>query len=249
MTERLVYIVEDEPKIAALVSDYLRAANFNTRIFVDGRFVIEAVRTLSPDALILDLMLPVNDGMFICREIRKFSAVPVLMLTARVEESDILAGLACGADDFVTKPFSASQVVARIAALIRRAQGRLTTDPANVKYLIDDAGQRAAWHGHWLALSTSEFQILSAMMKHPGRIFSRDQLLNQLGDRAQESADRAIDSHIKNIRRKIAAIDAGATCVASVYGAGYRFEVDYMESYQKTPMRCMKNQRPSAIAK
>jgi two-component system, OmpR family, response regulator BaeR len=224
MTERCVYIVEDEPKIAALLNDYLRGAGFVTKIFVDGRFVVDAVRANPPAALILDLMLPVSDGMSICKEIRTFSAVPVLMLTARVEESDILAGLACGADDFVTKPFSASQVLARITALIRRAEGRVTTDPGSVKYMIDEAAQRVAWHGHWLALSTSEFQILKLMMKHPGRIFSRDQLLNQLGERAQESADRAIDSHIKNIRRKIATIDPEATCVTSVYGAGYRFE-------------------------
>jgi two-component system, OmpR family, response regulator BaeR len=226
MTERWIYIVEDEPKIAALLSDFLKSAGFATRVFVDGRFVIDAVRSLSPSALVLDLMLPVNDGMNLCKEIRSFSAVPVLMLTARITETDILAGLACGADDFVTKPFSATQVVARISALIRRAEGRVTTDPTNVKYMIDEAGQRVAWRGHWLLLSTSEFQILSVMMKQPGRIFSRDQLLNQLGDRAQESADRAIDSHIKNIRRKMIAVDSQANCVVSVYGAGYRFEVE-----------------------
>jgi two-component system, OmpR family, response regulator BaeR len=226
MTERLIYIVEDEPKIAALLSDFLKGAGFATRVFIDGRFVIEAVRTQQPAALILDLMLPINDGMSLCTEIRTFSAVPILMLTARVEEADILAGLASGADDFVTKPFSASQVVARVSALVRRAEGRVTSDPSSVKYMIDEAGQRAAWRGHWLTLSTSEFQILSAMMKQPGRIFSRDQLLNQLGDRALESADRAIDSHIKNIRRKMNAVDPEANCVASVYGAGYRFELE-----------------------
>jgi two-component system, OmpR family, response regulator BaeR len=224
MTERCIYIVEDEPKIAALLSDFLKNAGFATRVFVDGRFVIDAVRAEPPAALILDLMLPVKDGMSLCKALRSFSAVPILILTARVEEADILAGLASGADDFVTKPFSASQVVARVSALIRRAEGRVTNDPASVKYMIDEAGQRAAWHGHWLTLSTSEFQILSIMMRHPGRIFSRDQLLNQLGDRALESADRAIDSHIKNIRRKMLAVDPEANCVASVYGAGYRFE-------------------------
>ncbi len=224
--ERWVYIVEDEPKIAALLADFLRNAGFVPRVFVDGRFVVEVVRSHPPSALILDLMLPVNDGMNLCKEIRSFSAVPILMLTARVEEADILAGLASGADDFVTKPFSASQVIARVVAMIRRAEGRVTTDPTNVKYLIDDVGQRVAWHGHWLSLSTSEFHILSTMMKHPGRIFSRNQLLDHLGDRALESADRAIDSHIKNIRRKIAAVHSEANCVASVYGAGYRFEVD-----------------------
>jgi two-component system, OmpR family, response regulator BaeR len=221
---RTVFIVEDDAKIAALVADYLRSAGFVVRIFADGRDVVATVRSNPPDALILDLMLPASDGMTICAAIRKFSTVPILMLTARVEESDILAGLDCGADDYVTKPFSAKQVVARVMVLIRRSEGRVMADPAALLYWIDDEGQRAAWHGHWLPLSASEFHILAAMMKHPGRIFSRNQLLDQLGDRAEESGDRAVDSHIKNIRRKIAAVDREAKCIVSVYGAGYRFD-------------------------
>jgi two-component system, OmpR family, response regulator BaeR len=134
--------------------------------------------------------------------------------------------LDCGADDFVTKPFSPRQVIARIFALLRRAEGKLTTDSENALYSIDEAAQRIAWRGHWLMLSSTEFQILSVMMKHPGRIFSRNQLLDRLAERAMESADRAIDSHIKNIRRKIAAIDRDTGCVASAYGAGYRFELE-----------------------
>jgi two-component system, OmpR family, response regulator BaeR len=224
MGVRTVFIVEDDPKIAALVADYLRNDAFEVRIFVDGRDVVAAVRSCPPDAIILDRMLPASDGMTICAAIRKFSAVPILMLTARVDEADILAGLDCGADDYVTKPFSAKQVVARIKVLIRRSEGRTMSDPATLPFWVDDPGQRAAWNGHWLALSASEFQILAVMMRNPGRIFSRDQLLDQLGERAEESGDRAIDSHIKNIRRKIAAVDPDAKCVVSVYGAGYRFE-------------------------
>jgi two-component system, OmpR family, response regulator BaeR len=222
---RTVFIVEDDAKIAAVMADYLRAAAFKVRIFADGRDVVAAVQEHAPDALILDLMLPAGDGMSLCTSIRTFSAVPILMLTARVQEQDILAGLECGADDYVTKPFSVRQVVARIMVLIRRSEGRVTTDPATRPYMVDTAGQRVAWRGEWLALSVSEFHILAIMMKHPGRIFTRNQLLDQLGERAQESGDRAIDSHIKNIRRKIAVIDAEATCITSVYGAGYRFEI------------------------
>lgn len=224
--QRTVFVVEDDAKIAALIADYLRDAGFAVRIFGDGRDVVAAVKTHPPDALILDLMLPASDGMSICTTVRKFSAVPILMLTARVEERDILAGLGAGADDYVTKPFSARQIVARIGALIRRAEGRTMADPLSRPYLVDDEGLRAAWHGHWLPLSHSEFMIIATMMKHPGRIFSRDQLLDQLGERAQESGDRAIDSHVKNVRRKIAAVDPKAKCVVSVYGAGYRFDAE-----------------------
>lgn len=222
--QRMVFIVEDDPKIGALLADYLRAAGYDVRIIADGRMVVDLVRSVVPDAIILDLMLPVSDGMTICAAIRTFSAVPILMLTARVEERDMVAGLDRGADDYVTKPFSAGQVVARITALIRRSEGRMTADPATLPYMIDDEGARAAWRGHWLPLSLFEFRILAAMMKHPTRIFSRNQLLDHLGANADESSDRAIDSHIKNIRRKIVAVDPGAACVASVYGAGYRFD-------------------------
>jgi two-component system, OmpR family, response regulator BaeR len=221
---RRVFIVEDDRKIAALLADYLHSAGFDTRIFADGHGVVDGVRAQSPDAVILDRMLPISDGLTICQGIRQFSAVPVLMLTARVEEADVLEGLECGADDYVTKPFRVRQVVARISALIRRSQGRLTSNPAEQLFLIDDAAQRAAWRGHWLPLSGSEFQILALMMKHPGRVFSRNQLLDRLGERAQETTDRVIDCHIKNIRRKIAVVDPDATCVTSVYGADYRFE-------------------------
>ena len=221
---RMIFIVEDDPKIAALLADYLLAAGYDVRIFVDGRSVVDTVRSAPPDAMILDLMLPVSDGMTICAAVRTFSAVPILMLTARVEERDMVTGLDRGADDYVTKPFSAGQVVARITALIRRSEGRVTADPTTLLYMVDDDGGRVAWRGNWLPLSLFEFRILAAMMKHPTRIFSRNQLLDHLGASAEESSDRAIDSHIKNIRGKIVAVDPDAVCVASVYGAGYRFD-------------------------
>ena len=223
---RTIFIVEDDRKIAALLADYLANAGHQTRIFPDGRSVVDSVRAEPPSAIILDLMLPASDGMTICCELRKFSAVPILMLTARTDEADKLDGLDSGADDYVTKPFSAREVVTRVNAMIRRYEGRVTNDPAASKYLIDDDGQRIAWHGHWLPVSASEFQILAAMMKRPGQLFSREQLLDRIGEQSLESRDRAIDSHIKNIRKKLAAVDPDAKCIASVYGSGYRFEPD-----------------------
>jgi len=224
VSARIVFVVEDDPKIAAVLADYLRAVGHEARVFLDGRSVVATIRVAPPAAMILDLGLPGTDGMAICAAVRQFSAVPILMLTARVEEAERLRGLDGGADDYVCKPFAAREVMARINAMIRRAEGRVMRDPSALPWMIDDDSQRVARRGHWLDLSPCEFRILGAMMRSPGRVFTRDQLLNQLGDRALESGDRAIDSHIKNIRRKIAGMDEGAARVASVYGVGYRFE-------------------------
>jgi two-component system response regulator BaeR len=222
---RRVLVVEDDAKINAVLCDYLASHNYQPHPFRDGNGVVAAVRAEPPAAIILDLMLPGVDGMTLCSRLREFSAVPILMLTARVEEIDRLKGLDTGADDYVSKPFSAREVMARINALIRRAEGRVTVDPAAMRrYVVDEFGRRAAWNGHWLALSPSEFAILAVLMKQPGRVFSRDQLLDRLGDKTLEISDRAIDSHIKNLRRKITAVDPEARCVTSVYGIGYRFD-------------------------
>ena len=221
---RTVFIVEDDAKIARVVADYLARDGYATRIFHDGRSVVASVRRDRPAAVILDLMLPVSDGVTICRQLREFSTAPILMLTARVDERAKLEGLQCGADDYVTKPFSVAELVARVNALIRRAEGRLTTSLQDRPYFVDDEGRRIAWRGQWLDLSPSEHLILSAMLKQPGRVFGRGQLLDQLGEPAADTTDRAIDSHIKNLRRKMAEVDPAARCIVSVYGAGYRFD-------------------------
>lgn len=222
---RSVFVVEDDAKISALLSDYLVHNGHVPRVFSDGRGVIDAVRAAPPAAILLDLMIPAVDGMTLCSRLREFSAVPILMITARVDEIDRLRGLDIGADDYICKPFSAREVMARINGLIRRAEGRLTPNPAaGRKFAIDTAALRIAWHGQWLDLSPSEFRILAALMTQAGRVFSREQLLDQLGDRALESSDRAIDSHIKNIRRKIAAVDPDTNCLVAIYGVGYRFD-------------------------
>jgi len=224
MTRRTIFVVEDDFRIAGVLSDYLKASGHDARLFADGRGVVAAVRVAPPAAIILDLGLPGMDGMAICTAIRGFSAVPILMLTARVAEADRMRGLDIGADDYVCKPFGAREVMARINALIRRAEGRVSCDPGALPWFIDTEGQRIAWRGQWLDLSPSEFRILAAMMRSPGRVFTRNQLLDQLGDRAVDSGDRAIDSHMKNIRRKLAAVEGSAEVVASIYGVGYRFE-------------------------
>jgi two-component system response regulator BaeR len=222
---RVVFVVEDDRKIADVLRDYLIADGYAPRLFADGSGVLAALEEAPPAAMILDLMLPGMSGFAICERARAFSAVPILMLTARVDEIDRLKGLGIGADDYVSKPFSAREVMARVAALIRRAEGRVTSVVAEARpYAVDEAGRRIAWRGHWLALSPAEYAITAAMMQQPGRVFSRDQLLDRLGERADTSSDRAIDSHIKNIRKKFASVDAGAACIASVYGTGYRFE-------------------------
>jgi len=224
--QRRVFVVEDDPKISAVLRDYLIDAGYLAETFRSGPPALEAARDVPPDLLILDLMLPGMDGVAVCRKLREFSTAPVLMLTARIEERDRITGLGAGADDYVCKPFSAREVMARVAALIRRAEGRFggTTDTPPL-YALDTNRMRAAWKGVWLPLSPSEYQILAALMKQPGRIFTRDQLLDQMRVGYRDVSDRSIDSHIKNIRRKIQAIDPEASCVVSVYGMGYRCDV------------------------
>jgi two-component system, OmpR family, response regulator BaeR len=221
-----VFVVEDDAKIAGLVADYLKGAGYRVELFHDARSVIDRARAEPPQAVILDVMLPAGDGMKLCAGLREFSAVPILMLTARVDERDVLYALEIGADDYVTKPFSPRQVVARVGAMIRRADGRLTQQPRPEGFTVNEEAMRIAWRGEWLDLSPYEYRILAAMARFPERVFSRDQLLDALGRQSQDSGDRAIDSHIKNIRRKIAAVDPEACCVASVYGAGYRVALD-----------------------
>jgi two-component system response regulator BaeR len=223
--QRTVFVVEDDPKISAVLHDYLVDAGHRVEQFRTGPPALEAARQTPPALIILDLMLPGMDGVAVCKKLRQFSSCPVLMLTARVEERDRITGLDVGADDYVCKPFSAREVMARVAAMIRRAEGRFGIEAElAAPYLLDEFGLRAAWKGVWLNLSSSEYQILAALMKQPGRTFSRDQLLDQMGSGYREVSDRAIDSHIKNIRRKILAVDPEANCITSVYGVGYRWE-------------------------
>jgi len=220
---RQILVVEDDTKIAQLLLDYLHSAGFSARAVADGRVALGQIEAAPPDLLILDWMLPGLDGMAVCQAVRRFSDLPILMLTARVDEVDRLRGLDTGADDYVCKPFGPREVVARVRALLRRAEGRMTT--AAAPWTVEDAALRIAWRGQWLALTRLEFLMLRLLLSRPGRVFSRAQLLACVNGDPRDVSDRAIDSHIKNLRRKIEAAEPGCDCITSVYGMGYRFDV------------------------
>ncbi|MEI6803095.1 MAG: response regulator [Burkholderiales bacterium] len=221
-TPAYVLVVEDDAKIAQLLLDYLRNAGYEAHAVGDGKVALTHIAQRAPDVLVLDWMLPGLDGIEVCKAVRASSDLPILMLTARVDEVDRLLGLDTGADDYVCKPFSPREVVARVRSLLRRVQGRAST--AAQPWSVDEASFRIAWRGHWLALTRQEFLMLRLMLNRPGRVYSRAQLLDAVGDALRDVSDRAIDSHIKNIRRKIDAADPGCDCIASVYGVGYRFD-------------------------
>jgi len=217
-----VWVVEDDTNISALLIKYLEANGYESTAIYDGNSALRLVKEKAPDAIILDWMLPGIDGINLCREIRTFSDVPILMLTAKIDELDRLLGLDTGADDYVCKPFSPREVVARIRALLRRAEGtvKLTYKP----WVIDDSSFRISWHGEWLPLTRIEFMMLRLLLSRPGRVFSRDHLLNSIHDSQKDISDRAVDTHIKNIRKKIQVVNSDAECIVSVYGVGYRFD-------------------------
>lgn len=218
-----VLLAEDEQTIADILTDYLRQAGFDTSHVADGRKAVEAIRREPPDIVVLDLMLPGMDGMAACREVRGFSNVPVIMVTARVEEVDRLLGLEAGADDYICKPFSPREVVARVMAVLRRAGGYGGVTPP--RFEIDEAAQRISIGGQRLDLTPTEFRLLRLLASHPGRIYSRGQILDLAYHQDQNVSDRIIDSHVKNIRRKVAAILPEANIIHAVYGVGYRFEM------------------------
>jgi len=225
----LILIVEDEPKLAALVRDYLQAAGFRSEWVADGRQALERLKTgPMPAAVLLDVMLPGLDGLEVCRAVRAFSDVPILINSARVEELDRLLGLELGADDYVCKPFSPRELVARVRALLRRAQGRLaplTMVPAGGGFACDEAGQRIVWQDQPLALTPVEFRLLRQLLQHPGRVFERAQLLDLIHEDFRDVSDRVVDSHVKNIRRKLAVLEPAPACIVSVYGIGYRLDL------------------------
>ena len=219
---RQVLVVEDDLKIAQVLLDYLRQDGFEATSVADGLLALQLIERTKPAVVILDLMLPGLDGIGVCRSVRRFSDVPILMLTARVDEVDRLIGLDTGADDYVCKPFGPREVMARVRALVRRAEGHVAgRQPA---WAVDEQGQRIAWRNHWLPLTPVEFRMLGLLLTRPGRVFSRAQLLDSVHADFRDVSDRAIDSHIKNLRRKIQTVDADYDCIVSVYGVGYRFD-------------------------
>ena len=217
----MILIVEDEQKLAELLKDYLAQSSFDTIILDNGNDVIPYVRENKPDLVILDLMLPGRDGMEICKEIRTFSNLPIIMVTARVEEIDRLLGLELGADDYVCKPFSPRELVARVKAVLRRAGGETTIKAKGL--VLDEARYQASLHGVDLELTAVEFKLLSFLAANPGRIYSRDQLMEKIYSDHRIVSDRTIDSHIKKLRKKIAEQSPDEELIGSVYGVGYKF--------------------------
>jgi two-component system response regulator BaeR len=228
--DRLVLVVEDEDKLAALLCDYLRAAGLEPRVAADGPAALRAFAAEPPAVVLLDLNLPGLDGTEVCRHIRRDSAVPILMLTARADEIDRIVGLEIGADDYLCKPYSPREVVARVRALLRRSQGRLPGAAAPARqavggFAIDDQGHRAWWQDQALPLTPVEWRLLRSLLQQPGRVFARAQLLDAIHADFRDVSDRAVDSHVKNLRRKLLAVVPGPDCITSVYGVGYRLDL------------------------
>jgi len=215
-------IVEDEEKLARLLADYLEQPGYRVTCLADGDLVLPWVRAHSPDLILLDLMLPNRDGLSICREIRSFSEVPIIMITARVEEIDRLLGLELGADDYICKPFSPREVVARVKSVLRRTNQRQPVPASGL--LLDGQRYRASLNGRDLDLTAVEFNLLQMLYSAPGRIYSRSQLMDRIYPDERVVSDRTIDSHIKKLRRKIAAVAPDEELIHSLYGVGYKFE-------------------------
>ncbi len=226
MAKESILVVEDEPKISELLRLYLEKEGYQVMVAADGAAALEDFHRREPQLVVLDLNLPVMDGLEVCRRIRRDSSVPIIMLTARDEEADKLIGLELGADDYVTKPFSPREVVARVRAVLRRLAsvpqssqetlraGELTLDSARHQVRLGDSP---------LELTPTEFRLLEVLMRQPGRVFSRLQLLDHVQGEAFEGYERTIDAHVKNLRQKIERDPQHPTYVLTVYGVGYKF--------------------------
>ena len=219
-----VLVVEDEPKIAQLLIDYLLQASYPTHHIGNGEDVVPWVRDHDPRLILLDVMLPGMDGMSICREIRGFSDVPIVMVTARVEEIDRLLGLELGADDYICKPFSPREVVARVHAIMRRVASQNTQGGDYLGIVVDREQHRAQVSGNALDLTPVEFSLLGVLLGHPGRVFSRNQLMDRIYNDRRAVSDRTMDSHIKNLRRKVREYLPNEEVIRTVYGIGYKLE-------------------------
>src|ERR1700693_3597438 len=226
VTVATLLVVADQPRIVQLVRDYLEHGGFTVLVASDGQAALRTARTGRPDLVVLDLGLPGLDGLDVARALRREGEVPIIMLTARTEESDKLVGLELGADDYLTKPFSPKELVARVRAVLRRAEGRRS--PADLIRVgsdveLDVSRMDARFGGRRVELTKTEFQLIATMARQPGRVFTRAQLLDSVRGVAIESYERAIDAHIKNIRKKVEPDARKPRYVLTVFGVGYRF--------------------------
>lgn len=217
-----ILVVEDEAELSSIIADYVVAAGYAVEVLADGQEALTRVRRSLPDLIVLDIMLPGMDGLALCRAVRTVSDVPIIFVTARVEEIDRLLGLEIGADDYLCKPFSPRELVGRIKAVLRRRPGE---SPVVAPFLeVDEAMRRVVVRGHALALTPTEFDLLAALARRPGTVFSRARLLDLARGDQLDIADRSIDSHVKNLRRKLAEAAPGSDPIQSVYGVGYRLD-------------------------
>jgi two-component system response regulator BaeR len=226
MEKRHILIVEDEIKIARVLQDYLKNAGYTVSLLERGDDVIPYIRKQPPDMMLLDIMLPGMDGMEICRELRKFSNIPVIMLTAKAEEIDRLLGLGLGADDYICKPFSPREVIARVKAVLRRSypeseEKKIVAGPIS----LDENTRLVTVNDAELKLTPSEFGFLRILMTNPNRVFTRNELLDKVQGYNFDGYDRTIDTHIKNLRKKISERLPDQDIIITVYGAGYKFNI------------------------
>lgn len=228
MSTNEIIVVEDEPKISQLLSDYLQRDGFTVTILDEGSGAVEVIRSNQPALVILDLMLPGKDGLTICKEIRQFSELPIVILTARIDEIDRLVGLELGADDYICKPFSPREVVARVRAILRRVQSPpaqvvenqltfrdLTLHLDRFECLMEDRR---------IDLTPVEFRILQTLMSQPGRVYAREALMNSAYSDGRVVSDRTIDTHVKNLRKKLSQGSQAGELIRSIYGVGYKIE-------------------------
>lgn len=218
-----ILIVEDEEKLARLMADYLQNAGFSPQILNDSLRVLPWLDGNAADLILLDLMLPGRDGLDLCRAIRRFSAVPIIMVTARIEEVDRLLGLELGADDYICKPFSPREMVARVKAVLRRLEPRIS-EHGEALLRLDPERFRIRAGRLEAELTAVEFQLLQTLYRQPGRIFSRARLMDLIYPDQRIVSDRTIDSHVKKLRKKLAELLPGQELIHSVYGAGYRYD-------------------------
>lgn len=220
-----ILIVEDEIELSEIFRDYLIAENYEVTLMHSGEGVLEKIRTTSPDLLLLDLTLPDKDGLSICQEVRQFSDLPIIMVTAKIEEIDRLRGLNIGADDYICKPAKPREIVARVKAVLRRTRVAPTQETMN-RLQLNQSRYQAYWDGAAFELTPVEFRLLNLLAQDPGRVFSRNQVMNAIYEDERFVSGRSIDSHVKNVRRKLATLSKIKNPIKSVYGVGYKLEID-----------------------
>ena len=219
-----ILIVEDEVKLAKVLIDYLDQSNYKTHHLINGIEVIAWVKKHNPDLILLDLMLPGTNGKDICKEIRAFSKTPIIMVTAMIDEIDRLIGLELGADDYICKPFSPKEVVARVKAVLRRSDPDYLNDFNENEFMVNHDAYNILIKGKKLDLTPVEFRMLTMFINHPVRVYNRDQILNTVFDDGRIVLDRTVDTHIKNLRQKLKDANPEKDYIRSIYGIGYSFE-------------------------